>query len=102
MWIVQPEISKAYGVPEWREDIKDLLRLAGTGKPTTFLITDSQLKDDSFLEDIDQLLNTGEVPNLFATDEKQEVMDMVRPTMESIFGKDQDFTPLAVFNFFDL
>ena len=46
------------------------------GKTTVFLITDSQIKEESFLEDIDSLLNTGEVPNLFATDEKVEIMEV--------------------------
>ena len=48
----------------------------GLGKPTVFLITDSQIKEESFLEDIDSLLNTGEVPNLFAADEKADVMEV--------------------------
>ena len=48
----------------------------GAGKPTVFLITDSQIKEESFLEDIDSLLNTGEVPNLFAPDEKAEIMEV--------------------------
>ena len=48
----------------------------GQGKPTAFLITDTQIKEESFLEDIDSLLNTGEVPNLFATDEKAEIMEV--------------------------
>jgi len=46
------------------------------GKTTVFLITDSQIKEESFLEDIDSLLNTGEVPNLFAADEKAEIMEV--------------------------
>ena len=48
----------------------------GSGKPTVFLITDAQIKEESFLEDIDALLNTGEVPNLFAPDEKAELLEV--------------------------
>ena len=48
----------------------------GQGKTTVFLITDTQIKDEAFLEDIDSLLNTGEVPNLFASDEKAEIMEV--------------------------
>ena len=41
----QPEISKNYGTMEWREDIKSVMQKAGAeGKPTTFLIADSQIK----------------------------------------------------------
>ena len=41
-----------------------------------FLITDTQIKEESFLEDIDSLLNSGEVPNIFAADEKSEIMEV--------------------------
>uniref|UniRef100_A0A8D2PY76 Dynein axonemal heavy chain 12 n=1 Tax=Zosterops lateralis melanops TaxID=1220523 RepID=A0A8D2PY76_ZOSLA len=76
MCIFQPEISKTYGTNEWREDVKRLLKSAGVkGLKTVFLITDTQIKEESFLEDIDSVLNTGEVPNIFAADEKQEISE---------------------------
>ena len=54
-----------------------LLKTAGAQmKPTVFLLTDTQIKEESFLEDIDSLLNTGEVPNLFAVDEKAELVEV--------------------------
>ncbi|KAL8620603.1 hypothetical protein ACOMHN_017884 [Nucella lapillus] len=98
--LFQPEISKNYGKIEWREDIKNLLKSTGAqGKTTVFLITDTQIKEESFLEDIDNLLNTGEVPNLFATDEKAEIMEAVRPVAQA-GDKNADFSPLALFAFF--
>lgn len=54
-----------------------LLKNAGAkGQKTVFLLTDAQIKEEAFLEDVDSLLNTGEVPNLFALDEKQEIMEV--------------------------
>ncbi|KAM9226992.1 LOW QUALITY PROTEIN: dynein axonemal heavy chain 12 [Leptosomus discolor] len=76
MCVFQPEISKTYGANEWREDLKNLLRNAGVkGLKTVFVITDMQIKEEGFLEGIDSVLNTGEVPNLFASDEKQEIIE---------------------------
>lgn len=60
---------------------KMLLKNAGVkGRKTVFLLTDTQIKDEAFLEDVDSILNTGEVPNLFAMDEKQEIME-VKPSI---------------------
>uniref|UniRef100_A0A803SS52 Dynein axonemal heavy chain 7 n=1 Tax=Anolis carolinensis TaxID=28377 RepID=A0A803SS52_ANOCA len=94
MSIFQPEISKSYGMNEWREDVKVSVK----GLKTVFLITDTQIKDEGFLEDVDSVLNTGEVPNLFAADEKQEVMEV-----SIIFIRErtsEELGPLALFAFF--
>lgn len=59
---------------EFREDIKNLLRnCGGKGQTTSFIFTDNSIKEESFLEDINNILNTGEVPNIFPVDEKAEV-----------------------------
>ncbi|ELK37023.1 Dynein heavy chain 7, axonemal [Myotis davidii] len=69
------------------------------GHKTVFLITDTQIKEEAFLEDIDSVLNTGEVPNIFAADEKQEVMEGVRPVAQA-GNKHGELSPLALFAFF--
>ncbi|GFQ90622.1 dynein heavy chain 7, axonemal [Trichonephila clavata] len=98
-WLFQPEITKNYGLNEWRDDIKRVMKSAGAdGKGTVFLITDSQIKEECFLEDIDNLLNSGEVPNLFAVDEKQEKIEAVRPLVEKEEGA--DLSPLSLFSYF--
>ena len=59
---------------EFREDIKSLMRTCGAaGSKTTFIFTDNSIKEEAFLEDINNILNTGEVPNIFPADEKAEV-----------------------------
>ncbi|XP_039551458.1 dynein heavy chain 12, axonemal [Passer montanus] len=100
MCVFQPEISKTYGTNEWREDLKRLLRSAGVkGLKTVFLITDTQIKEESFLEDIDSVLNTGEVPNLFAADEKQEIIEGVRAAVQAR-DKGEELSPLALYALF--
>ncbi|XP_068561369.1 dynein axonemal heavy chain 12 [Cebidichthys violaceus] len=100
MTMFQPEISKSYGITEWRDDLKMLLKNAGVkGQKTVFLLTDAQIKDEAFLEDVDSVLNTGEVPNLFAIDEKQEIMETVRPIAQA-GDKNLELSPLTLFAFF--
>jgi len=55
-----------------------LLKAGGEGKHTVFLFSDSQIKDESFMEDISMILNTGDVPNLYAADEKAEVIEKMQ------------------------
>lgn len=51
-----------YGHHEWREDLKRVLKKAGMeGKDTVFIFTDTQIVQESFLEDINNILNAGEV-----------------------------------------
>ncbi|KAF5300254.1 hypothetical protein FQR65_LT09209 [Abscondita terminalis] len=96
----QPEITINYGVNEWREDIKKVVKEAGgRGKQTVFLITESQIKEDVFLQDIDGLLNSGEVPNIFKIDEKQEILELVRLTAQG-GNRNLDLSPLVIFSYF--
>ncbi|XP_038127258.1 dynein heavy chain 12, axonemal [Cyprinodon tularosa] len=100
MTLVQPEITESYGMTEWRDDLKMLLKNAGVkGQKTVFLITDAQVKDEAFLEDVDSVLNTGEVPNLFAVDEKQEILETIRPIAQA-GNKNLELSPLTLFAFF--
>ena len=86
--VFQIEISKNYTNVEWREDLKTILKGAGTGgQPMTFLFSDTQIKNETFVEDINNMLNNGEVPNIFPSDERSAVCEAVRPFARQVFGK---------------
>lgn len=63
-------------------DIKKLYRLTGVdNRPTVFMFNDTQIMDESFLEDINNILSSGEVPNLYKSDEFEEVcLPLIEPT----------------------
>nr|XP_057923809.1 dynein axonemal heavy chain 2 isoform X2 [Doryrhamphus excisus] len=72
--VFEVEITKQYRKLEFREDVKKLYRLTGVdSKPTVFLFNDTQIVDESFLEDINNILSSGEVPNLYKQDEFVEI-----------------------------
>ena len=98
--LFQIEISKNYTTVEWRDDLKRLLVKAGSeGKQTTFLFSDNQIKDESFVEDINMILNTGDVPNIFPADEKAEIIEKMQVVARTQ-GRKIDATPLSMYNFF--
>jgi dynein heavy chain len=73
------EVSKRYTVSDWKTDLKYLMRRAGEkGSDIVFLFNDSQIKDETFLEDITMLLNSSNIPSLFENEERIEIADKVR------------------------
>ncbi|KAJ8284204.1 hypothetical protein COCON_G00030540 [Conger conger] len=98
--LFQIELTKNYGIPDWRDDLKKVMLKAGIeGKSTVFLFNDSQIKDEAFVEDTNMLLNTGDVPNIFPADERAEIIEKMQG-IARMEGKKIDATPLSMYNYF--
>ena len=55
-------------------DLRRLFFQAGVeNKPTVFIFNDTQVVEEIFLEDVNNVLSSGEVPNLYKPDEFEEV-----------------------------
>ena len=81
------QIAKGYGVEAFLKDIGKILKKSGgisenggvnDNKKQAFLFSDTQILQESFLEDINNILNNGEVPNLFKDDEMAVIFNNLK------------------------
>ncbi|CAI9716307.1 dynein heavy chain 3, axonemal-like isoform X2 [Octopus vulgaris] len=98
--LIQIEMGKDYSTAEWREDLMKIIRKSGEDStPLVFFLGDYQIKDPSFLEDINMLLNTGDIPNLYDNEQRLEIIEkMQQLTLQENITI--EFTSLNMFNKF--
>jgi len=94
----QIEVTKQYKHALFLEDLKKLYDRTGTkGNPVTFLFSDTEIIEESFLEDVGNLLSSGEVPGIFSPDELGVICSSVeKPAKEAGIP----FGPQALYDFF--
>lgn len=65
------------------EDIRNIYKMAGAGeRGVSFIFTDNEIKEEAFLESINNILSVGEVANLFPKDELDEILVNVANLMK--------------------
>jgi dynein heavy chain, axonemal len=65
------EMPKGYNMIAWREDmVKKIFQQVGPdAMPLVFLFSDTQIINESFVEDINNILNNGEIPSLYKAED---------------------------------
>eukprot|EP00666_Eupelagonemidae_sp_cell4sb_P010785 gene10785-6858_t len=82
--IIYLEITKAFTMNDWKDQLRKLMSLAGmedTG--CVFLFTDTQIVNPAFMEDIGGLLGTADVPNLFDGPELDNIFNHYRDVCQA-------------------
>jgi dynein heavy chain len=55
---------------DWRDNVKTVLMQAGIeNKATTFIFVDTQIINEQMLEDINNILNSGEIAGLYRAED---------------------------------
>jgi len=80
----QIQLRSTYGIADLKADLATLYIKAGLKNiGIMFLMTDSQVADEKFLVLINDMLASGEIPELFADDEVDNIIQTVGPEVLS-------------------
>ncbi|XP_077407169.1 dynein axonemal heavy chain 9 isoform X2 [Vanacampus margaritifer] len=78
--VFQITLRKGYSITDLKSDLASLYIKAGVKNVgTVLLMTDAQVADERFLVLVNDLLASGEIPDLFPDDEVENIIGSVRP-----------------------
>ncbi|KAG5468030.1 hypothetical protein LSCM4_01117 [Leishmania orientalis] len=84
MGVFEIVLSRNYGKDAFREDLKKLYHCVGVQRQKMiFLFMDGHVKEEGFLEDINNLLASGMVPAIFTEEEKEPLYASVTEDVDA-------------------
>ena len=98
----QISLTKSYNLTSMFDDIKNLYDMAGPkGGSVCFLMTDAEVKSETFLEAINSMLATGEIPGLLGKEDKDLIPVQIKNVyMKEVGQKGEDPPASVLWNFF--
>uniref|UniRef100_A0A3Q2VKF8 Cytoplasmic dynein 2 heavy chain 1 n=1 Tax=Haplochromis burtoni TaxID=8153 RepID=A0A3Q2VKF8_HAPBU len=90
-----PKISRGYTLKHFNSDLKTVMQLAGLeGQQVVLLLEDYQFVHPAFLEMVNSLLSSGEVPGLYTPEELEPLLSSLKD------GASQDGFTGPLYNYF--
>ena len=76
---VQIDEQRISSVKDFRHKLKSVIKHVGCkAEPTAFVLTEKSIYSEDFLEDINVMLNDGQMTNILSKQEKSEIEDEMR------------------------
>ncbi|XP_031213696.1 dynein heavy chain 11, axonemal isoform X3 [Mastomys coucha] len=83
--VFQITLTEGYGTQELQVDLANLyVRTGAKNMPTVFLLTDAHVLDESFLVLINDLLASGDIPDLFSDEDMDKIISGIRNEVRSL------------------
>uniref|UniRef100_A0A8D0H431 Cytoplasmic dynein 2 heavy chain 1 n=1 Tax=Sphenodon punctatus TaxID=8508 RepID=A0A8D0H431_SPHPU len=93
--LITPKISRGYELKQFKNDLKHVMQLAGIeAQQVVLLLEDYQFVHSTFLEMVNSLLSSGEVPGLYTIEELEPLLSPLKDQAS------QDGFTGPVFNYF--
>ncbi|XP_038236236.1 cytoplasmic dynein 2 heavy chain 1 isoform X1 [Dermochelys coriacea] len=93
--LITPKISRGYELKQFKNDLKQVMQLAGIeAQQVVLLLEDYQFVHSTFLEMVNSLLSSGEVPGLYTIEELEPLLSPLKDQAS------QDGFTGPVFNYF--
>uniref|UniRef100_A0A803SUA0 Dynein cytoplasmic 2 heavy chain 1 n=1 Tax=Anolis carolinensis TaxID=28377 RepID=A0A803SUA0_ANOCA len=93
--LITPKISRGYEMKQFKNDLKHVMQLTGIeAQHVVLLLEDYQFVQPTFLEMVNSLLSSGEVPGLYTTEELEPLLSPLKDQAS------QDGFTGPVFNYF--
>lgn len=78
-------MNSEYGIEKWRISLKEILWNTGIKNEQHILILPGDLvEDDEILDDINTLLNTADLADIFTTEERSHILSRMMDTVHEV------------------
>lgn len=91
--VFQITLRRGYGVGDLKDDLANLyIKVGSKNVASCFLMTDSQVPEEKFLVLINDMLASGEIPNLFPDDQVDTIIGNIKNEVKQAGLVDDDET----------